>query len=108
MHNSPQKLLRISSILGLIFSTNAKAQAPVTIANSSSTNQGTNLLTEFLQEWVTFATDPFVIAASSIFIIGGIVMWALNPKGEGLGMVARALVGGLIIFNIPVFLASFS
>lgn len=83
----------------------AVAQQQVSIGTVAAGNQGTTLLTTFLQAWVTFATGPWAIAVIAASVAIGIAIWVFMPREGPMGWVARGAIGGIALLNMATWMA---
>lgn len=83
----------------------AGAQQQVSIGTVATGNQGTTLLTTFLQAWVTFATGPWAIAVIAASVAIGIAIWVFMPREGPMGWVARGAIGGIFLLNMATWMA---
>ncbi|WP_282611030.1 hypothetical protein [Pelagibius sp. Alg239-R121] len=70
--------------------------------------RGIGKMEDYLQDWINFATGPWGL----VVIVGGLIlgasMWALAPRGGGLGIALRAAAAGLLIVNLGTVVAGFT
>jgi hypothetical protein len=98
------KRLSTTALALAMMASEAMAQKQVSIGSVANGNQGTGLLTTFLQAWVTFATGPWAVAMIAIATAIGIAIWVLMPREGPMGWVVRASVGGICLLNMATIL----
>ena len=95
-----------ATVLALaMMASEAMAQKQVSIGSVANGNQGTSLLTTFLQAWVSFATGPWAVGVIAASIAIGIAVWVFMPREGPMGWVARGAIGGILLLNIGTWMA---
>ncbi|KKJ75225.1 hypothetical protein WH95_19595 [Kiloniella litopenaei] len=62
----------------------------------------------YIQDWVNFMTGPFGLAVVVVSIIVAVVVFVFAPKQGPMGLVARAVVAGIVILNLTTVVGGFT
>ena len=89
----------------MFWATEALAEKQISIGTVANGNQGTGILTSFLQTWVNFATGPWAVAVIALSILIGLAVWVFMPREGPLGWIGRGIIAGLIALNLGTWMA---
>ncbi len=70
----------------------------------SGAKGGIQIIEQYIQGWLNFMSGPFAIAVVAGSIIIATCVFVFMPKGGWFGYFARALVGGIVLLNLGIFI----
>ncbi|WAH62220.1 hypothetical protein LZ023_40800 (plasmid) [Pseudomonas silvicola] len=106
--------LRVSTLMNQVaLYMAALLLAPVAMAANSDVDVGGSssgplqMVSDFFQELVDWLSGPGVILVVFISCVGAIALWVAAPKqgSTALAWLLRAIVGGIVLFNIALLLS---
>ena len=97
--------IAVVASIGMLWANEAMAEKQISIGSVSGGNQGTSILTTFLQTWVNFATGPWAVAVIALSILIGLAVWVFMPREGPLGWIGRGIIAGLIALNLGTWMS---